>query len=219
MSKKFSTKAQELIKDPLNNLPFIFYDEFESVDTKPPVSNKPQKTMVVQSMSQLDKVYSDNNSSKKSPNNDLTKKQNNKSDDDTSIDTTEKDEAPTTSQPEPTIDYSNIDPKDLTIEQLLQLKLDQHHIQNVTIKHLGYNVLDEYIITEYDVIDNQTNNVLLIINVRLKEVRFQIPKHFTTIKEPKKRGPKSKKKIEQTPMEQVAREMKKELKYSWSNWF
>lgn len=118
---------------------------------------------------------------------------------------------------EPDIDYDSIDITDLSVDQLLQLKLNKFNINNVTIKHLGYNTIDDYIITEYDLINNETNNVLLIINVRLKQVRFQIPKHKSE-SESKPKSKKSKKK-EQTPLEQLAREIQKDLKYSWSDWF
>ena len=118
---------------------------------------------------------------------------------------------------EPEIDYDSIDISDLSIDQLLQLKVNKFNIDNVTIKHLGYNTIDDYIITEYDLIDNETNNVLLIINVRLKQIRFQIPKHKSE-SESKPKSKKSKKK-EQTPLEQLAREIQKDLKYSWSDWF
>lgn len=118
---------------------------------------------------------------------------------------------------EPEIDYDSIDISDLSIDQLLQLKVNKFNINNVTIKHLGYNTIEDYVVTEYDLIDNETNNVLLIINVRLKQVRFQIPKHKSE-PEQKTKSKKSKKK-EQTPLEQLAREIQKDLKYSWSDWF
>lgn len=118
---------------------------------------------------------------------------------------------------EPKIDYDSIDITDLSVDQILQLKVNKFNINNITIKHLGYNTIDDYIITEYDLIDNETNNVLLIINVRLKQVRFQIPKHKSE-SESKPKSKKSKKK-EQTPLEQLAREIQKDLKYSWSDWF
>lgn len=118
---------------------------------------------------------------------------------------------------EPKINYDSIDITDLSVDQLLQLKVNKFNINNVTIKHLGYNTIDDYIITEYDLIDNETNNILLIINVRLKQVRFQIPKHKSE-SESKPKSKKSKKK-EQTPLEQLAREIQKDLKYSWSDWF
>lgn len=115
------------------------------------------------------------------------------------------------------IDYDSIDISGLSIDQLLQLKVNKFNINNVTIKHLGYNTIDDYVITEYDLIDNETNNVLLIINVRMKQVRFQIPKHKSE-PEQKTKSKKSKKK-EQTPLEQLAREIQKDLKFSWSDWF
>lgn len=118
---------------------------------------------------------------------------------------------------EPKIDYDSIDISELSIDQLLQLKVNKFNINNVTIKHLGYNTIEDYVVTEYDLIDNETNNVLLIINVRLKQVRFQIPKHKSE-PEQKTKSKKSKKK-EQTPLEQLAREIQKDLKYSWSDWF
>lgn len=118
---------------------------------------------------------------------------------------------------EPEIDYDSIDISELSIDQLLQLKVNKFNINNVTIKHLGYNTIEDYVTTEYDLIDNETNNVLLIINVRLKQVRFQIPKHKSE-PEQKTKSKKSKKK-EQTPLEQLAREIQKDLKYSWSDWF
>ena len=118
---------------------------------------------------------------------------------------------------EPKIDYDSIDLSELSIDQLLQLKVNKFNINNVTIKHLGYNTIDDYVVTEYDLIDNETNNVLLIINVRLKQVRFQIPKHKSE-PEQKTKSKKSKKK-EQTPLEQLAREIQKDLKFSWSDWF
>lgn len=117
----------------------------------------------------------------------------------------------------PKIDYDSINISELSIDQLLQLKINKFNINNVTIKHLGYNTIDDYVTTEYDLIDNKTNNVLLIINVRLKQVRFQIPKHKSE-SEQKTKSKKSKKK-EQTPLKQLAREIQKDLKYSWSDWF
>ena len=209
MTKKFSTMRLNPTDDPLDNLPFIFHDEFNHDKFKlpplpPTYQDKPQTIMVIQSISQLQDTYGDEANIPK-------------------IDTDSNDNKIISTEQtilvENKINYSTINPDDLTIEQLLQLKLDQHGIQNVTIKHLGYNTIDEYIITEYDVIDNQTKKVLLIINVHLKQVRFQIPKSTTQITEPKKRGPKPKTKSVATPLEQVAREMQKQLKYSWSDWF
>lgn len=228
MAKTFSTKSSEAVKNPLNDLPFIFFDQFESnsntnsePDSKQEIKT-PQITMMVQSLSQLEEVYGSNVIKKHknelpepSTSNTTSLKNENLADSDTN---NEPNSSETLNIPkkEP-IDYSKIDFDSLSIDELLQIKLEQYDITNVKIRHLGYNTLNEYIITEYDVIDDKTNNVLLIVNIRLKQVRFQIPKHVTH--EQPKRRPKSKKKPEPTPMEKVARDIQKQLKYSWSDWF
>lgn len=228
MAKTFSTKSSEAVKNPLNDLPFIFFDQFESnsnTNSEPDSKQKPktpQITMMVQSLSQLEEVYGSNVIKKhknelpeQSTSNTTSLKNENLADSDTN---NEPNSSETLNIPkkEP-IDYSKIDFDSLSIDELLQIKLEQYDITNVKIRHLGYNTLNEYIITEYDVIDDETNNVLLIVNIRLKQVRFQIPKHVTH--EQPKYGPKSKNKPEPTPMEKVARDIQKQLKYSWSDWF
>ena len=228
MAKTFSTKSSEAVKNPLNDLPFIFFDQFESnsntslePDSKQEIKT-PQVTIMDQSLSQLEEIYGSNvvNKHKKElpePSTSNTTSLENKNLADSNINN-EPNSSETLKIPkkEP-IDYSKIDFGSLSIDELLQIKLEQYDITNVKIRHLGYNTLNEYIITEYDVIDDKTNNVLLIVNIRLKQVRFQIPKHVTH--EQPKYGPKSKKKPEPTPMEKVARDIQKQLKYSWSDWF
>ena len=228
MAKTFSTKSSEAVKNPLNDLPFIFFDQFESnsntnsePDSKQEIKT-PQVTIMVQSLSQLEEIYGSNvvNKHKKElpePSTSNTTSLENENPADSNINN-EPNSSETLNIPkkEP-IDYSKIDFDSLSIDELLQIKLEQYDITNVKIRHLGYNTLNEYIITEYDVIDDETNNVLLIVNIRLKQVRFQIPKHVTH--EQPKHGPKSKKKPEPTVMEKVARDIQKQLKYSWSDWF
>ena len=228
MAKTFSTKSSEAVKNPLNDLPFIFFDQFESnsntnsePDSKQEIKT-PQVTIMVQSLSQLEEIYGSNvvNKHKKElpePSTSNTTSLENENPADSNINN-EPNSSETLNIPkkEP-IDYSKIDFDSLSIDELLQIKLEQYDITNVKIRHLGYNTLNEYIITEYDVIDDETNNVLLIVNIRLKQVRFQIPKHVTH-EQPKHRQ-KSKKKPEPTVMEKVARDIQKQLKYSWSDWF
>lgn len=228
MAKTFSTKSSDAVKNPLNDLPFIFFDQFESnsntnsePDSKQEIKT-PQVTIMLQSLSQLEEIYGSNvvNKHKKelpepSTSNTTSLENENLADSNTN-DEPNSSETLKIPKKEP-IDYSKIDFDSLSIDELLQIKLEQYDITNVKIRHLGYNTLNEYIITEYDVIDDKTNNVLLIVNIRLKQVRFQIPKHVTH--EKPKRGPKSKKKAEPTPMEKVARDIQKQLKYSWSDWF
>ena len=201
MAKTFSTKSSEAVKNPLNDLPFIFFDQFESnsntnsePDSKQEIKT-PQVTIMVQSLSKLEEIYGSNvvNKHKKElpePSTSNTTSLENENLADSNINN-EPNSSETLKIPkkEP-IDYSKIDFDNLSIDELLQIKLEQYDITNVKIRHLGYNTLNEYIITEYDVIDDKTNNVLLIVNIRLKQVRFQIPKHVTH-KQPKY-GPKSK---------------------------
>lgn len=228
MAKTFSTKSSEAVKNPLNDPPFIFFDQFESnsnTNSEPDSKQEtktPQVTIMVQSLSQLEEVYGSNvvNKHKKElpePSTSNTTSLENENLADSNINN-EPNSYETLKIPkkEP-IDYSKIDFDSLSIDELLRIKLEQYDITNVKIRHLGYNTLNEYIITEYDVIDDKTNNVLLIVNIRLKQVRFQIPKHVTH--EQPKYEPKSKNKPEPTPMEKVARDIQKQLKYSWSDWF
>lgn len=193
--KTFSTKKTSEIKNDFE-LPFVLFDEINNVTQEDEPNKKiPTKESIIE---ETEQIVQDSN--------------------ETVMNVIEsKTKTMATTNNEPDIDYDSIDITDLSVDQLLQLKVNKFNINNVTIKHLGYNTIDDYIITEYDLIDNETNNVLLIINVRLKQVRFQIPKHKSE-SESKPKSKKSKKK-EQTPLEQLAREIQKDLKYSWSDWF
>lgn len=197
--KTFSTKQTSIIKKDFE-LPFALFDEINDITQKDKsIMNTKSNDSIID---ETEQIIQDSN--------------------ETLIETIEpkpepKIETIKVKYNEPDIDYDSIDISELSIDQLLQLKVNKFNIDNVTVKHLGYNTIDDYIITEYDLIDNETNNVLLIINVRLKQVRFQIPKHKS---EPERetKSKKSKKK-EQSPLEQLAREIQKDLKYSWSDWF
>lgn len=193
--KTFSTKKTSEIKTDFE-LPFVLFDEINNVTQEDEPNKKiPTKESIIE---ETEQIVQDSN--------------------ETVMNVIEsKTKTMATTNNESDIDYDSIDITDLSIDQLLQLKVNKFNINNVTIKHLGYNTIDDYIITEYDLIDNETNNVLLIINVRLKQVRFQIPKHKSE-SESKPKSKKSKKK-EQTPLEQLAHEIQKDLKYSWSDWF
>lgn len=193
--KTFSTKKTSEIKTDFE-LSFVLFNEINNVTQEDEPNKKiPTKESIIE---ETEQIVQDSN--------------------ETVMNVIEsKTKTMATTNNESDIDYDSIDITDLSIDQLLQLKVNKFNINNVTIKHLGYNTIDDYIITEYDLIDNETNNVLLIINVRLKQVRFQIPKHKSE-SESKPKSKKSKKK-EQTPLEQLAHEIQKDLKYSWSDWF
>lgn len=72
------------------------------------------------------------------------------------------------------------------------------------VKVFGYhNRKDEFITTEYAIIDNQSKNTILIVHLSKKEIRYQIPSHQ---KENKR-------------LTKFVKNFQKELKYSLSDWF
>lgn len=253
MPRKFSTSTQTPVKNPLNDLPFVTFEELnQTTETNivPVKVKEPSVPIIVQTLSQIEETYGQPQKLDVEPKTipKIRPKKPNKLDSKTEpiVETVEsKDEQQTETKVEekqtksekheiskstpvthytgsitPVIDDDNIDKSDMTIDQLLRLKLEKYNIQNVKIKHLGYNTIDDYIITEYDVIDNQSQLVLLIVNIMQKQVRFQIPAYFKKDLKAKKTTKKSKNKADTTvPLELVAREIQKELKYSWSDWF
>lgn len=72
------------------------------------------------------------------------------------------------------------------------------------IKNFGYhNKEDEFITTEYTVIDDNSKNTILIIHLTKKQVRYQVPSHQ---KENKK-------------LSKFAKDFQKQLKFTWLEWF
>lgn len=72
-----------------------------------------------------------------------------------------------------------------------------------TIKTFGYHTTDDFITTEYAVIDETSKNTILIIHLTKKQVRYQVPSHQ---KENKK-------------LSKFAKDFQKQLKYTWLEWF
>ena len=72
-----------------------------------------------------------------------------------------------------------------------------------TIKTFGYHTKDDFITTEYAVIDETSKNTILIIHLTKKQVRYQVPSHQ---KENKK-------------LSKFAKDFQKQLKYTWLEWF
>ena len=72
-----------------------------------------------------------------------------------------------------------------------------------TIKTFGYHTTDDFITTEYTVIDENSKNTILIIHLTKKQVRYQIPSHQ---KENKK-------------LSKFAKDFQKQLKFTWLEWF
>ena len=72
-----------------------------------------------------------------------------------------------------------------------------------TIKTFGYHTTDDFITTEYAVIDESSKNTILIVHLTKKQVRYQVPSHQ---KENKK-------------LSKFAKDFQKQLKYAWLEWF
>lgn len=72
-----------------------------------------------------------------------------------------------------------------------------------TIKTFGYHTTDDFVTTEYAVIDESSKNTILIVHLTKKQVRYQVPSHQ---KENKK-------------LSKFAKDFQKQLKYAWLEWF
>lgn len=117
-------------------------------------------------------------------------------------------------QTEIQIDETKIEP--IAIKPETELDMDdkssilEHLVYNLnklkvphTIKTFGYHTTDDFITTEYTVIDENSKNTILIIHLTKKQVRYQIPSHQ---KENKK-------------LSKFAKDFQKQLKYTWLEWF
>ena len=117
-------------------------------------------------------------------------------------------------QTEIQIDEPKIEP--IAIKPETELDMDdkssilEHLVYNLnklkvphTIKTFGYHTTDDFITTEYTVIDENSKNTILIIHLTKKQVRYQIPSHQ---KENKK-------------LSKFAKDFQKQLKYTWLEWF
>lgn len=72
-----------------------------------------------------------------------------------------------------------------------------------TIKTFGYHTTDDFVTTEYAVIDELSKNTILIVHLTKKQVRYQVPSHQ---KENKK-------------LSKFAKDFQKQLKFTWLEWF
>lgn len=117
-------------------------------------------------------------------------------------------------QTEIQIDEPKIEP--IAIKPETELDMDdkssilEHLVYNLnklkvphTIKTFGYHTTDDFITTEYTVIDENSKNTILIIHLTKKQVRYQIPSHQ---KENKK-------------LSKFAKDFQKQLKFTWLEWF
>lgn len=101
-------------------------------------------------------------------------------------------------KPETELDVDN---KSSILEHLIY-NLNKLKIPH-TIKTFGYHTTDDFITTEYAVIDETSKNTILIVHLTKKQVRYQVPSHQ---KENKK-------------LSKFAKDFQKQLKYTWLEWF
>lgn len=197
MTTAFSTKSNQNIEDPLYRLLFSDEDEVKTEDKsksesiskqieekpstiKPKVEkikkDKPvEQTKVEQKIEETKEVIQDE------PEKETIKFN------------------PIVIKPETDLDVNN---KSSILEHLVY-NLNKLKIPH-KIKTFGYhNKEDEFITTEYTVIDDNSKNTILIVHLTKKQVRYQVPSHQ---KENKK-------------LSKFAKDFQKQLKYTWLEWF
>ena len=203
MTTAFSTKSNQNIEDPLYRLLFSDENEEKSEDKPTPKSTKAieEKPIIKKDKpveKKIDKIEEKL----------LTSKQ--------TVDDVKKIEEPKEEiQDEPekkTIEFNPIVIKpetDLDVNN--KSSILEHLVYNLNklkiphkIKTFGYhNKEDEFITTEYTVIDENSKNTILIIHLTKKQVRYQIPSHQK----------KNKK------LSKFAKDFQKQLKFTWLEWF
>lgn len=105
---------------------------------------------------------------------------------------------PISIKPETDLDVNN---KSSILEHLVY-NLNKLKIPH-TIKTFGYHTTDDFITTEYAVIDETSKNTILIVHLTKKQIRYQVPSHQ---KENKK-------------LSKFAKDFQKQLKFTWLEWF
>lgn len=197
MTTAFSTKSNQNIEDPLYRLLFSDEDEVKTEDKSPSKSTKQ-----IKKEKPVEKTI---NKIEEKP---LTSKQ-------TVDDVKEIEEPKNTIQDKPekeTIEFNPIviKPKtDLDVNN--KSSILEHLVYNLNklkiphkIKTFGYhNKEDDFITTEYTVIDDNSKNTILIVHLTKKQVRYQVPSHQ---KENKK-------------LSKFAKDFQKKLKFTWLEWF
>ena len=177
MTTAFSTKSNQKIEDPLYRL--LFSDENE-IKTEDKSSSKEIKEKPI--------IKKDNP---------VEKTINKIEEDEPKKETIEFN--PIVIKPETDLDVNN---KSSILEHLVY-NLNKLKIPH-KIKTFGYhNKEDEFITTEYTVIDDNSKNTILIVHLTKKQIRYQVPSHQ---KENKK-------------LSKFAKDFQKQLKFTWLEWF
>lgn len=190
MTTAFSTKSNQNIEDPLYRLLFSDDEEKKVEEPKPikkskttikKIEKEDLKTEDIQSKTQITKNEIRIDEPKIEP----IKEQ--------------IEFNPIVIKPETDLDVNN---KSSILEHLVY-NLNKLKIPH-KIKTFGYhNKEDEFITTEYTVIDDNSKNTILIVHLTKKQVRYQIPSHQ---KENKK-------------LSKFAKDFQKQLKFTWLEWF
>lgn len=196
MSTAFSTKSNQNIEDPLYRL--LFSDEYEvkiEDKTKSESISKQieEKTSTIKP--KVEKIKKDK------PVEQTKVEQKIKENKEAIQDEPEKETIefnPIVIKPETDLDVNN---KSSILEHLVY-NLNKLKIPH-TIKTFGYHTTDDFIITEYTVIDETSKNTILIVHLTKKQVRYQVPSHQ---KENKK-------------LSKFAKDFQKQLKFTWLEWF
>ena len=195
MSTAFSTKSNQNIEDPLYRLLFSDEDENKTETEDKPKSESISKQIKEESSPikpKVEKIKKDK--PVEQPKIEKPKEE---------IQIEQKEEQiefnPIVIKPETDLDVNN---KSSILEHLVY-NLNKLKIPH-KIKTFGYhNKEDDFITTEYTVIDDNSKNTILIVHLTKKQIRYQVPSHQ---KENKK-------------LSKFAKDFQKQLKFTWLEWF
>lgn len=188
MTTAFSTKSNQNIEDPLYRLLFSDEDEVKTEDKSPSKSTKQIK--------KEKPIIKKNKPVEKTKVEQKIKENKEAIQDEPEKETIEFN--PIVIKPETDLDVNN---KSSILEHLVY-NLNKLKIPH-TIKTFGYHTTDDFIITEYTVIDETSKNTILIVHLTKKQVRYQVPSHQ---KENKK-------------LSKFVKDFQKQLKFTWLEWF
>lgn len=195
MTTSFSTKSNQNIEDPLYRLLFSDEDEVKIEDKTPSKSTKQIEEKPSTIKPKVEKI-------KKDKPVEQTKFEQKIKENKEAIQDEPKKETiefnPIVIKPETDLDVNN---KSSILEHLVY-NLNKIKIPH-TIKTFGYHTTDDFITTEYTVIDDNSKNTILIVHLTKKQIRYQVPNHQ---KENKK-------------LSKFAKDFQKQLKFTWLEWF
>lgn len=195
MTTSFSTKSNQNIEDPLYRLLFSDEDEVKIEDKTPSKSTKQIEEKPSTIKPKVEKI-------KKDKPVEQTKFEQKIKENKEAIQDEPKKETiefnPIVIKPETDLDVNN---KSSILEHLVY-NLNKLKIPH-TIKTFGYHTTDDFITTEYTVIDDNSKNTILIVHLTKKQIRYQVPSHQ---KENKK-------------LSKFAKDFQKQLKFTWLEWF